>query len=393
VVAARSAAERAARMKDEFLATLSHELRTPLNAILGYAALMKMSPLSEQELADGVEVIERNARLQAQLIDDLLDMNRIISGKTRLDICLVQLPEVVEAALATIRPSATAKGIALELFCSSFTEPIAADPARLQQIIWNLLSNAVKFTPEGGTIEVTAARTPTGVEITVRDTGQGIDADFLPFVFDRFRQADATTTRRHGGLGLGLAIVRHLVELHGGTVRAESAGRGRGATFVVFLPIAGRSSKEALKSDEQHIANRANAHLEDVNLAGVRVLAVDDEPDAVALIKRALEAKEAVVAKASSVEDAMELLDREKFNVLISDIGMPVHDGYEFISRVRNLDGNPNRTVPAIAVTAFARAEDKERTKRAGFQQHLPKPLDVGALVSVVADIVKRPAP
>ena len=226
VVAARAAAEHAARMKDEFLATLSHELRTPLNAILGYATLMRMGLLNEQERAEGVQIIERNARVQAQLIDDLLDMNRITSGKTRLDIRLVQVLDVIEAALSTVRPSAQAKGITLQQSCSSITEPIAADPARLQQVIWNLLSNAVKFSPEGGTIEICAARTPTAVEITVRDTGQGIEPEFLPFVFDRFRQADATTTRRYGGLGLGLAIVRQLVELHGGTVRAESAGRG-----------------------------------------------------------------------------------------------------------------------------------------------------------------------
>ena len=391
IVAARAAAEHAARMKDEFLATLSHELRTPLNAILGYATLIRMGSLKEQELAEGVQVIERNARVQAQLIDDLLDMNRIVSGKTRLDIRLVQVRDVIEAALSTVRPSAHAKSIMLQQSCSSITEPIAADPARLQQIIWNLLSNAVKFTPEGGTVEICAARTPTAVEITVRDTGQGIDSEFLPFVFDRFRQADATTTRRYGGLGLGLAIVRQLVELHGGTVRAESAGRGQGATFVVSLPMAGRVADEALASDEQKRETQANASLPQFNLSEVRVLAVDDEPDAAALIKRVLEENHAVVDKASSAEEAMEFLAREKFDVLISDIGMPVQDGYEFISRVRSLEGNPNQRVPAIAVTAFARAEDKERAVLAGFQQHVSKPLDIGALVAVVAEISKAP--
>ena len=391
IVAARAAAEHAARMKDEFLATLSHELRTPLNAILGYATLIRMGSLKEQELAEGVQVIERNARVQAQLIDDLLDMNRIVSGKTRLDIRLVQVRDVIEAALSTVRPSAHAKSIMLQQSCSSITEPIAADPARLQQIIWNLLSNAVKFTPEGGTVEICAARTPTAVEITVRDTGQGIEPEFLPFVFDRFRQADATTTRRYGGLGLGLAIVRQLVELHGGTVRAESAGRGQGATFVVSLPMAGRFSDEAPASDEQKRETQAKASLQQVNLSEVRVLAVDDEPDAAALIKRVLEENHAVVDKASSAEEAMEFLAREKFDVLISDIGMPVQDGYEFISRVRSLEGNPNQRVPAIAVTAFARAEDKERAILAGFQQHVSKPLDIGALVAVVAEVSKGP--
>ena len=348
-----------------------------------------MGSLKEQELAEGVQVIERNARVQAQLIDDLLDMNRIVSGKTRLDIRLIQLLDVIEAALSTVRPSAQAKGITLQQSCSSITEPIAADPARLQQIIWNILSNAVKFTPEGGTIEISAARTPTAVEITVRDTGQGIEPEFLPFVFDRFRQADATTTRLHGGLGLGLAIVRQLVELHGGTVRAESAGRGQGATFVVSLPMAGRVSDEAPASDEQKRERQANASLPQVNLSGVRVLAVDDEPDAAALIQRVLEENHAIVDKASSAKEAMELLAREKFDVLISDIGMPVQDGYEFISRVRNLEGNPNQRVPAIAVTAFARATDKQRATLAGFQRYLPKPLDIGALVVVVAEIVE----
>jgi PAS domain S-box-containing protein len=385
IVAARAAAEHAARMKDEFLATLSHELRTPLNAIVGYATLMRMGSLQEHELAQGVEVIERNARVQAQLIDDLLDMNRITSGKTRLDIRRVQVMDVIDAALSTVRPSAQAKGITLKQSCSSISEPIAADPARLQQIIWNLLSNAVKFTPEGGTVEISVARTSAGVDITVCDTGQGVEPEFLPFVFDRFRQADATTTRRHGGLGLGLAIVRQLVELHGGTVRAESAGRGRGATFVVSLPVAVGVSEEPSGSDEREREKQAK----NVNLSGVRVLAVDDEPDAAALIKRVLEKNCAEVDKASSAEEAMELLAGEKFHVLISDIGMPVEDGYELISRVRSLNGNPNQRIPAIALTAFARAEDKERATLAGFQQHVSKPLDVGELVAVVAGMVR----
>jgi PAS domain S-box-containing protein len=386
VVAARSAAEHAGRMKDEFLATLSHELRTPLSAVLGYATLLRSGRLAQDEHNEAVEAIERNARAQAQLIEDLLDMNRIVSGKTGLDIRPVQLEEVIEAALSTVRPSAQAKRIDLRHSVEGVAEPVPADPARLQQIIWNLLSNAVKFTPEGGGIDVSANRNDSRIDVSVRDTGEGIEPDFLPYVFDRFRQADATTTRRHGGLGLGLAIVRHLVELHGGTVRAESAGKGQGSTFTVSLPVVARL-KEGAAPDRQAAPSALAS--ESVDLSGVDMLVVDDEPDATALLQRVLQGHHAGVERACSVDEALAALARKRYDVLITDIGMPGRDGYELIAQLRAAEGNANQRIPAIAATAFAREEDRDRTINAGFQGHVVKPFDFSILLNTVARVLR----
>lgn len=387
--AARSEAEHAGRMKDEFLATLSHELRTPLNAILGYATLIRMSELKSDELEEATATIERNAKLQAQLIEDLLDMNRIVSGKVRLEIQELELAEVIEAAISTVRPSAEAKQIRLQKVIEPVTGLVRGDAARIQQIVWNLLSNAVKFTPKWGKIQVSLARVNSHVEIQVTDTGQGIAPDFLPSVFDRFRQADATTTRRHGGLGLGLAIVKQLVELHGGTVAAASPGEGQGTTFTVTLPVAAVQGVELTSAREHPRALAHSGANVTVQLTGVRVLVVDDEPDATTLVKRVLEEYEAEVVMAESARTAFSLLAEQPFSVLVSDIGMPEEDGYQFLKRVRNHDGL-NREIPAVALTAFARAEDRTRAALAGFQTHLSKPVAAGELLAIVANLAGR---
>jgi len=387
--AARAEAERISQMKDEFLATLSHELRTPLNAILGYATLMRVAELSGADLEEAVTTIERNARLQAQLIEDLLDMNRIISGKIRLDVQPVNLIDVLDEAIAAVMPSAEAKGITLMRIVQPDVGTVRGDPSRLQQVVWNLLTNAIKFTPNGGHVHLSLERTESQIEITVSDTGQGIASDFLPHVFDRFRQADSSTTRRHGGLGLGLSIVRQLVELHGGVITVTSAGPGLGATFMVTLPI---SSALEQSSDDKVVTSRPDDAQEKSSvsrLRGVRVLVVDDEPDATALVKRVLERCEAEVERAGSVAEAMELLSVHNFDIIVSDIGMPGEDGYQFIRRVRSLQ-NPHRNVPAVALTAFARAEDRRKAALAGFQTHLSKPVEAAELVAIVANLARR---
>lgn len=385
---ARAEAESANQMKDEFLATLSHELRTPLNAILGWASLLKADSLDPEEVAEGIDVIERNSRLQAQLIEDLLDVSRIISGKLRLDVQRVALPDVIEAAMAAVMPAAEAREIRIQKVLDHGTGPVAGDPDRLQQVLWNLLSNAVKFTPKGGRIQVLLERVNSHVEISVSDTGQGISPEFLPHVFDRFRQADGSTTRRHGGLGLGLSIVRQLVELHGGSVRAKSAGEGQGATFIVSLPLAILRElppdKVAPKPAEDGQLERG-APL----LPGVKVLVVDDEPDALRVMTKMLAECEAEVRSANSAEAALNLIDGLCPDVLVSDIGMPGQDGYELIRAIRARDYSA-KDLPAIALTAFARFEDRRRSMLAGFQVHLAKPVDAEELVAVVASLVGR---
>lgn len=356
--AARTEAEHASRMKDEFLATLSHELRTPLNAILGYAQVLRMGKLDRESLDESVITIERNARLQAQLIEDLLDMNGIISGKVRLDLQRIDLPEAINAAIETVLPSVQAKSIRLEKILDPLAGPVRGDPARIQQVVWNLLSNAVKFTPKDGKIQVALERVNSHVEITVSDSGEGIAPDFLPHVFDRFRQADASTTRRHGGLGLGLSIVRQLVELHGGTVRAKSAGSHQGATFIVALPlipveVAGPRAGRV----HPRVSTAPWAEFE-ADLTDLHVLVVDDERDGCEVVKRLLEQFNAKVEIATSAEDGFEALQTRRFDVLISDIGMPDEDGYQFVRRVRATGGR-NQQIPAIALTAFARSEDR----------------------------------
>ena len=388
--AARAEAERASRMKDEFLATLSHELRTPLGAILGWAHLMRARPPTPEDLAKGLETIERNARVQTQLIEDLLDMSRITSGKLRLDIQPVMPTTFIEPALETVRPAAEAKGIRLQRVLDEDAGPVSGDPARLQQVIWNLVNNALKFTPRGGRVQIVLARVNSHVEISVTDNGAGIDPRFLEHVFERFRQADSTTTRTHGGLGLGLSIVKHLVELHGGIVRAESEGEGKGATFRVHLPLAA-VHKSAPQDARAHPRSSPVAmDFKPVDLKGIRVLVVDDQPDACDLVSRVLGGCGAEVSTASSAREALEALEATPPDVLVSDIGMPEMDGYELIRRIRALDPSRGGRTPAIAMTAFARSEDRTRALHAGFQVHVAKPVEPSELIATVASVVAR---
>lgn len=379
---ARSEAERTSRIKDEFLATLSHELRTPLSAILGWTQILSGTDNSAEEISEGVAVISRNARVQAQIIDDLLEMSRVTSGKIRLDVQPIAIDDVIEAAVATVRPAADAKGVRIEAALEPLEPPITGDANRLQQIFWNLLSNAVKFTPPGGEVRVQMEAHPSLIEVRVTDTGEGIARDFLPHVFDRFRQADSSSTRRHAGLGLGLAIVRQLVELHGGSVRAESEGEGRGSTFTVLLPLV--AAEQGTDSISGEPDERRVAHLPLVDasaIAGLRVLLVDDEPDARDVAKRMLEQCGVEVVSASSANEALEQLQNTSVDVLMSDIGMPEQDGYSLMRHVR--DRWPD--LPGVALTAYAAAEDRERTTRAGYQVHLCKPVESGQLVAAVA--------
>ncbi|MBV8812997.1 MAG: PAS domain S-box protein [Verrucomicrobia bacterium] len=395
--AARTAAERASRTKDEFLATLSHELRTPLNAILGWATTLRTGGFRDQELVQGLEAIERNARVQGQIVDDLLDMSRIISGKVRLEVQRVDLPAVVAAAIETVRVSADAKGIRLQTVIDPLNVTISGDPNRLQQIFWNLLSNAIKFTPKAGRVQILLERVDSHVEVSVIDTGEGVSPDFLPSLFDRFRQADASPSRRHGGLGLGLSIVKHLVELHGGTVRAKSGGLGKGATFVVSLPLAVLHPPEDTQKRAHPQANVGDLPvLPVVFLQNVHVLVVDDEPDARSLLKVLLETAGAAVHLAHSADAALEFLLAHSVDILICDIGLPEVDGYTLIRRIRRLDNPDKSEVAAIALTAYARLEDRTEAIRAGFQNHLPKPVEPAELLTVVQSLTqprsKQPA-
>jgi CheY-like chemotaxis protein/two-component sensor histidine kinase len=380
-------------MKDEFLATLSHELRTPLNAILGWSqVLLGTDPPDAGTLADGLRTIERNARAQTQLIADLLDMSRIISGKIRLDVQRLDVAAVIEAAVAAVRPGAEAKGVRLQVTLDPVAGPVRGDPGRLQQVLWNLLSNAIKFTPKGGRVQVVLERVNSHLEVVVSDTGEGIRPEFLPHVFERFRQGDASTTRRHGGLGLGLSIVRQLVELHGGSVRAKSPGEGRGATFVVMLPVAALHEDAEAAAGRGHPAapSAAASPCGEADLTGVRVLVVDDEPDARDLVRRFLERCGARVRLAGSAAEALEVLAADAPDVLISDIGMPGVDGYDLLRRVRALPDPAARRTPAVALTAFARSEDRTRAMLAGYNVHLSKPLEPAELAATVASLMGR---
>ncbi len=388
--AARAEAETANQAKDEFLATLSHELRTPLSAILGWARMLRTMKLDQDKATRALETIERNARLQAQLVEDVLDVSRIVTGKLRLDVRLAELRPIIEAALDVVRPAADAKAIRLEFTPDSSVGPIAADPDRLQQVIWNLLSNGVKFTPHGGRIEIRLENADTDVRITVSDTGQGISPDFLPSVFERFRQADSTAARAHGGLGLGLAIVRHLVELHGGTVLASSKGLGQGATFTVNLPLMGIRTEPPDPSRPYPILRDGGRFEAPSALSGLRILVVDDEPDSRELFIAALEGCGAEVIAAASVTEALEALERLRPDVLVSDIGMPGVDGYDLIRRVRALESGRGKRLPALALTAYARPEDRARALAAGFDRHAAKPAEPGDLVKTVAAMAGR---
>ena len=384
-------AQEANRLKDEFLATLSHELRTPLTAILGWAHILRSGQLTEVEEGSALETIERNARAQARLIDDLLDMSRIITGKLRLDVRNVEPSSFIEAAIESLRPAALAKGVRVQKVMDTGVHSVAGDPARLQQVIWNLLSNSIKFTPRGGRVQVRLERVNSHIEITVSDTGSGIKPEFLPHVFDRFRQADQTTTRQHGGLGIGLAIVRHLIELHGGTVQAVSDGEGQGATFIVKLPLVTVYQKEP---DTQRIHPSASDTMHALDcperFEGLKVLVVDDEPDTRELLKKALSQCGAVVTAAGSVQEALEALEESRPEILISDIGMAGEDGYELIGKVRALPVEKGGKIPAIALTAYARVEDRLRALRSGYQMHVPKPVELTELVAVVAALAQR---
>ena len=391
--AARTEAERTSRMKDEFLATLSHELRTPLNAIVGWSQILSSDGLPKpDDLNEGLRVIERNARVQAQLIEDLLDMSRIISGKVRLNVQPVDLSVVIDAAVDSVTPAADAKSIRIQKIVEPLAGPVMGDPSRLQQVVWNLLTNAIKFTPRAGRVQVILKLVNSHIEIIVSDTGAGIRPEFLPHVFERFRQADPSTTRRHGGLGLGLAIVKHLAEMHGGDVRVASPGEGHGATFTVHLPLAivHQHEPQAATQNQHPRAFRAMAAECPPVLDGAQIIVVDDERDSRALVKRILEECNTVVTIASSAEEGLAALQGTRADVLISDIGMPGTDGYQFIRAVRALPEEQGGKVPAIALTAFARSEDRQRAMLAGFDMHIAKPVEPAELIAVVARMARR---
>jgi signal transduction histidine kinase/CheY-like chemotaxis protein len=388
---ARNEAERANRLKDEFLATISHELRNPLNAIMGWAHMMRLGKLTPANMERAVETIYRNAKSQTQLVADLLDVSRIISGKLRLDVRTVDLLYIVNAAIDSIRPAADARSIRLQTLLDPAAGPISGDADRLQQIVWNLLTNAVKFTPKGGRIQVKVQRVDSHVEIVVSDSGVGISKEFLPYVFDRFRQADASTTRIHGGLGLGLSIVHQLVDLHGGTVSVQSEGEGKGATFTISLPFVGVTSNHTEAEAVHPTQSDELISFEGLpSLHGLKVLVVDDEADTRELIREVLKERGSEVITSRSVADALVALEKHKPDILISDLGMPDADGYALISKIRALPAEQGGEIPAAALTAYARAEDRMRVLRSGFQFHLPKPVDSAELVTVVASLAGR---
>ena len=381
--AARQEAERVSLMKDEFLATLSHELRTPLNVIFGWTQLLKMGKHDPATISEGMNVIDRNVRLQTKLIEDLLDVSRIISGKIRLEVQAVDLPEIIAATVEGLRPAADAKGIHLEKSVEMATGIVHGDPNRLQQGLWNLVNNAIKFTLAEGTIRVVAKRVDGSWEVRVSDSGDGISPDFLPHLFERFSQADGSTTRKHGGLGLGLSIVKHLVELHGGTVWASSAGIGLGSTFGIRLPVKiERASAPYISQIKLPLSDDTTDH-QPMKLPGVKVLVIDDEPDARELMRRCLLASDVIPELAASAAEAQQVLTRFSPDVILSDIGMPIQDGYELMKTLRR---HGNKT-PAVALTAFARPEDHIRSIQAGFQTHLPKPVEPAELLAVIAGL------
>ncbi len=387
--AAREEAQRLNRLKDEFLATLSHELRTPLNAILGWAQMMGLTTLEGDELAEAGRVIERNARTQKQLIDDLLDMSRIVSGKLRLELQQIEPMSVIDTAIETIRPTAAVKDIRIEKLFDPLAGPVSGDPGRLQQVVWNLLANAVKFTPKGGKIQVRLERVNSHIEICISDTGEGIEPAFLPNLFERFRQADASSARRHGGLGLGLAIVKEIVELHGGTVRAKSAGVGQGATFIVTLPLLLFKRQDDVPSVHPTAPSALPIQSDFTKLSGLKILFVDDEPDARTLVRRLLEQYGAEVATAENATAALDQIVHFRPDLLISDIGMPTVDGYELLRRLRS-SKDETAMVPAIALTAFARYEDRTRALLAGYTHHVAKPIEPSELLATIAVVSGR---
>ena len=384
---ARAEAEKANRLKDDFLATISHELRSPLTAMLGWANMLLTRELDEETKAKGIETIHRNAQAQHQLISDLLDVSRIISGKLRLNVQPIELPAIIEAAMDSVGPAAAAKSIKLESSIGPGANKIYGDADRLQQVIWNLLTNAIKFTPKEGSVRVEAKKIGSGdLELIVADTGSGITKEFLPFVFDRFRQGDSATTRLHGGLGLGLSIVRQLVELHGGNVRVESEGEGKGTTFTVSLPV----SPVAANKDEYKPAHvsLAESEADGTIFQGSRVLVVDDEPDTRDLVKAILEHSGFEVKTSSSAAEALIALEKFRPDALVCDVGMPGEDGYSLIARVRVLPPERGGQTPAVALTSYVRGVDRQRALNSGFQAHLAKPVDSAELISVLTGLM-----
>jgi PAS domain S-box-containing protein len=387
---ARRHAEEADRLKDEFLATLSHELRTPLTSILGWASMIRNGEVEGPSAERAIETIERNARSQARLIDDLLDVSRIITGNLRLELNPLNLVPIVEAALDALRPTADAKGLELRTeFCSPCL--VRGDANRLRQVIWNLLSNAIKFTPRGGDVQILLECVEEIVRLKVSDTGEGISAEFLPYVFDRFRQAEGSISRRQGGLGLGLAVVRHLVELHGGNVSAESSGLGTGSTFTVDLPMA-QERRDPARAEERRkeVERRKSLTGHKVRLDGVHVLVVEDDDDSRKLLVTMLKQHGAQVSSAASAKDAFSLFCERLPDVVISDIGMPDEDGYDLIQKIRALSEKAGGLTPAIALTGYATRKDRERSLASGYQQHIAKPIDQSQLVSAISSLVKK---
>jgi len=384
-------AEESNRLKEEFLATVSHELRNPLNAILGWSRILRAGQLPPGEIPRALETIERNATTQAQLIDDLLDVSRIVTGKLRMDVRPVDPNVFIEAAIEAVKPAAAARGVRVYSVMDTGGTSVPGDPVRLQQVVWNLLSNAIKFTPRGGRVQVVLERIDSHIEIIVSDSGQGISAEFLPYVFDRFRQADQRNARKHGGMGLGLAIVKHLVEMHGGSVQAFSPGQDQGATFKISLPVIPiyQANPEV---NRIHPGVRSLLPPADLGerLDGIRVLVVDDEPDTRELLKIGLENCGAEVLLAGSPTEALRIMETDVPDVLISDIGMPDQDGYDLIRQVRALPAPRGGTVPAIALTAYARVEDRLKALRSGYQMHVPKPVELAELVAVTDSLVSR---
>jgi PAS domain S-box-containing protein len=384
-------AEESSQLKDEFLATVSHELRNPLNAIQGWARMLRAGQIPQEGIPKALDTIERNARAQTQLIDDLLDVSRIITGKLRMDVRPTDPNIFIEAAIEAVQPAAEAKGVRIQKVMDTGGASVPGDPVRLQQVVWNLLSNAIKFTPRGGHVRVLLERVNSHVEIVVSDSGQGIPAEFLPHVFDRFRQADQRSTRKHGGMGLGLAIVKHLIELHGGSVKAASPGADQGATFTVRLPVAPIYQVDPAAGGVHPAARSLLPQPEFTErLDGIRILVVDDEPDTRELLKVGLENCGAEVTVAASVADALRAIERAAPDVLISDIGMPDEDGYDLIRQVRRSAAKDGGRMPAIALTAYARVEDRLKALRSGYHMHVPKPVELAELITVVDSLVKR---
>jgi PAS domain S-box-containing protein len=388
---ARAEADSANGIKDEFLATLSHELRTPLTSILGWSHLLTDGKLDKQQTARAIETIARNARAQRRLIDDLLDISRIMTGKLCLDVRAVKLAPLIQGVVDDVRPAADARSINLKAALDSDIEPILGDPDRLQQIVWNLLTNAIKFTPKGGDVQVRLERNDSYVLITVNDSGQGIVSELLPHVFERFRQADSSNTRSNGGLGLGLAIVRQLVELHRGTVMAESSGENAGTTFRVMLPLPSLHEvpNAAEKTDPKNERNSPTTAQQ--SLSGLRVLVVDDERDTRELVAAILATVGAEVISVSSATEALDQMEQQRFDLLISDIGMPDMNGYELIGRVRQLSEGHGGRIPAAALTAYAGIDDRKRALAAGYEMHIPKPFEAADLITVASFLAERP--